>query len=283
MDVIKIKNPKGDQLPHQLIALYETFKNIEPRIAINFDFSEVNFFNPLLLLAICSYIEDTDSQYTNLNNNISSYLSAVSFPKGIDSISEFEKELQSFKRYTPISKLNREKGIDRERLESMFATLVHKIVGTIPGARNAIYYPITELVTNIFDHSKTDRGYIFGQYYPNKNCLDICIIDRGRGLANTYKEEKSLDVSDNEAIKEVMRGHSTKINKERGYGVRTSKRVVCDCLGGEFTIISGSSALLSTKKGENLVNLPGFNWPGVIVAYRIPKPAGTIDISKYLE
>lgn len=146
-----------------------------------------------------------------------------------------------------------------------------------------IYYPIGELVANIFDHSKVDEGFIFGQFYPAMNTLDICIVDRGRGLAKAYQQEKGLSLSDGDVITEVMRGNSTKHDKERGYGIRTSKQVVCKALGGEFVFISGSAALISTKDRERLVALPDFYWDGVVIAYSIPIPEHPVDISPYLE
>ena len=68
--------------------------------------------------------------------------------------------------------------------------MVYKILGSISGAQNAVHYPITEIVTNIFDHSQQDQGFIFGQFYPKKNYLDICIVDCGRGLSKAYADEK---------------------------------------------------------------------------------------------
>ena len=166
-------------------------------------------------------------------------------------------------------------------MESLFSQMIYKILGSVPGAQNAVHYPITEIVTNIFDHSKQDMGFIFGQFYPKKSYLDICIVDCGRGLAKVYADEKDLKLSDSDAIIEVFKGHSTKPSTERGYGVRTSKRVVCECLGGEFVLLSGSSASIAKGKKAKIVDLPGFFWQGVIVAYRIPKPAGAVDISPY--
>lgn len=58
---------------------------------------------------------------------------------------------------------------------------------------------------------------------------------------------------------------------------------MCEALGGEFTLISGSAALLASKDKERLVSLPNFNWQGVIIAYKIPRPKTSIDISPYLE
>lgn len=161
--------------------------------------------------------------------------------------------------------------------------MVYKIIGSVPGVQNAVYYPISELMANIFEHSLQDFGFIFGQFYPKKNYLDICIVDCGRGLKMTYRQERGLEVSDEEAIIEAMKGCSTKPDKERGYGLRTSKGVVCECLGGEFILISGSAALISRQKSERLVSLPKFYWQGVIVSYRMPKPKSPVDISSYLE
>ena len=153
----------------------------------------------------------------------------------------------------------------------------------LSGTRSAIYYPITELVTNIFEHSKDDTGFILGQYYPKKEYLDICIVDTGRGLAQAYKDEEDLILTDSQAIEEVLKGRSTKPEADRGYGVWTSKKVVCEGLGGSFIILSGESALVSSQSGEKLVSLPDFYWQGVMVAYRIPKPKGGVDISGFLE
>ena len=158
------------------------------------------------------------------------------------------------------------------------------MLGSIPGAQNAVCYPIAELVTNIFEHSKKDTGFIFGQFYPNKNYLDICIVDCGRGFSGAYREEKGLKLSDSSAISEVMKGNSVKPEKERGYGIWTSKRIICDALdGGGFIMISGSAGLISENKRENLVSFPNFYWQGVIIAYRIPVPRGPVDISSFIE
>jgi len=284
MQKIIVKSPRGNSLASQLVSLYNSFKDLsfnEPR---NFDLSNIDWFFPLLVLPLCAHINCFKSQFSkNENNPNHSYLDTVSFPLGVDSVSVFQQQVQAHKTFIPISVLKREKGPDRERLESIFSMIVYKTLGSVPGAQNAVHYPITELVTNIFDHSKQDRGFIFAQFYPKKNYLDICIVDCGRGLSKAYEEEKSLKLSDADSIVEVLKGHSTKPSVERGYGVRTSKRVVCECLGGEFVLLSGAAALVVNERQERMVELPGFFWQGVIVAYRIPKPAGPIDISPYLE
>lgn len=284
MEKIIIAKPKGSSLLAQLVSLYQSFKGwkfSEPR---NFDVSNIDWFSPLLILPLVAHINCHNSEFTKDENMvIHSYLDTIRFPNGVDSVSIFEQQIQSYKNYIPISVLKKEKGAERERLESLFSMMVYKVLGSVPGAQNAVHYPITELVTNIFDHSQQNKGFIFGQFYPKKNYLDICIVDCGRGLSKTYEEAKGIKLSDSESIVEVLKGHSTKQSLERGYGVRTSKQVVCDCLGGEFILLSGSAALVADKNDNKVVDLPDFNWQGVVAAYRIPKPTGSIDITPYLE
>lgn len=282
MNIVKIPKLTNTTLVAQLASLYHTLKGVKTKETIEFDFSDLNFICPLLILPLCAYINESESKTTGTGKH-TSYLSAIKFPDGISTVSSFQQQLQFAKNFVPISILKKDYGADRERLETQFATMVNKIIGSIPGAQSAIYHPITELVTNIFDHSQKNQGYIFGQYYPNKKFLDICIVDCGRGLSRVYKEEKGLKLNDEEAIIEVMKGNSTKPGKERGFGVRTSKSVVCEALGGEFILISGDTALISDKGQERMVTLPDFYWQGVVISYRIPQPSGAIDIYPYLE
>lgn len=188
------------------------------------------------------------------------------------------------KSFIPISFLSKSTDIrDRALLESCFEELIYKTVGEISGSKNALFYPLTELIANIFQHSKRDEGWLFGQIYPKKKFLDLCIIDRGRGLKKAYKEELNIDITDAKAIEEAMRGVSIKPDHERGYGIRTSKKLVCEGMEGSFMLLSGRAALLAESKDQNLVNMDNFNWKGVIITYRIPFPSGEIDITPYIE
>lgn len=284
MKNIPIFDPKNDNLIQQFGTLYSIFKNVKKDEEIHFDLSKTHWLCPIIVLPITAYIAKTNSTFTQSENQTTeAYLDTIHFPKGINSVSEFEKYVHVTKTYVPISILERDNGTERENLESIFSSLTYRLLGSIPGAQNAVYYPIAELVTNIFEHSKDDVGFIFGQYYPKKEYLDICIVDTGRGLAHAYKEESSLELTDGQAIEEVLKGRSTKSQQERGYGIRTSKKVVCEGLDGNFIIASGTSALVASRSSEKLVSLPDFYWQGVIVAYRIPKPKGSIDISGFLE
>ncbi|OFZ26163.1 MAG: hypothetical protein A3D92_17460, partial [Bacteroidetes bacterium RIFCSPHIGHO2_02_FULL_44_7] len=280
MRTVVIRKPKNNSLVAQLIALDEAFAGAQSSEELQFDLSALNFCFPLLILPISAYINDARSGFVvSRDCQIKSYLDTVGFPGGIDSVTEFNAKIQADKTYVPISRLKRDRGVERERLETQFLKKIEQVVSDVPVATNALCYPVTELVGNIFEHSKKDEGYIFAQFYPKVNSLDICIVDCGRGLARAYKDEKGLNLTDEQAIAEALKGNSTKSNIERGYGVRTSKRVVCEGLGGEFVMVSGSSAFVAKNGDQFAADLQNINWRGVIIAYRIPRPTGSIDIS----
>ncbi len=284
MEKIVIPKPKNDSLLAQLESLYKTFEGIKSRKNLIFDLSLIDWACPLLILPISAYVNSTQSSCEIEGSPVKSYLEKIVFPKGVDSLSLFQRKVQRYKSFIPISVLKKEAGASRERLESLFSEKIYETLGNVSGARNAVCYPIAELVTNIFEHSKKDTGFIFGQFYPTKGYLDICIVDYGRGFARAYKEEKGVELSDSEAISEAMKGNSVKPEKERGYGIWTSKKIICNVLnGGGFILISGSSGLIAKKQEEKLTSFPEFYWQGTIIAYRIPKPSGALDISPFLE
>ncbi|PIR72335.1 MAG: hypothetical protein COU42_01570 [Candidatus Nealsonbacteria bacterium CG10_big_fil_rev_8_21_14_0_10_36_24] len=218
MEKIIIPKPKNDSLVAQLESLYKTFINAQSKENLNFDLSLLDWVCPLLILPVSAYINNTRSNCEINYSPIKSYLERISFPEGVDSISLFQQQVQKHKSFIPISVLRKEAGTSREKLEALFAEKICETLGNVSGAQNAVCYPIAELVTNIFEHSKKDVGFIFGQFYPTKNYLDICIVDCGRGFAAMYKEEKGLKLSDIDAISEFLLAR-------RGYRIQDTETI----------------------------------------------------------
>lgn len=281
MKELIIEQPKGDRIVDQLASAYYALKQLDKDEKAKFDLSKLKFVSPLLVSMLAIYINDTESDcILPKDEAVNSYLNTIAFPKGLTSISN----IQHLKNYLPLSLIQKTSDIiKKEEIISCFVNLIDKLIGKIPNTQNAVFQPIFELVSNIFEHSKRDFGMILGQTFPKKGCLEICIIDRGRGLAASYKQEMNLIYTDEEALKQSMLGKSTKRDKERGFGVRTSKNIVCEALGGEFMMLSGNATLISTQNSDRTVILPNFYWQGVIISYRIPFPKQAINIYPYLE
>lgn len=276
---VVVKRPAGEDLPHQLVALYQTLKGVDSNETVEFDFSQLTRLYPMLTLPLAAYETTTGSKHQIFSDSVSNYADAIRYPGGVNNVSELERS----KTYIPISVVERENPAVHTKLEWSFLRLVSDTILAAPGTLDAIFYPITELVTNIFDHSRSNRGWLLAQWYPTKDFLDLCIVDRGCGLAAAYKEELGQSLRDEDAIKRALRGVSTKKLKERGYGLRTSRNVVCRALGGSFVLMSGSAAYLSEGDDARITRLNNFSWQGVIIAYRMSKPAKSIDVYPYLE
>jgi len=164
MKKVGVAVPQGESLQDQLYSIYLTFKEADGKI--EFDLSGVKWLFPLLILPMASYIQDTESNFVSPGDpDVSSYLKTVGFPAGIDSISEVQKE----RSYIPLIVLR--KNQERERLENVFVDMVYRVLKPAADEKNAISYPITELVENIFEHSKEEKGYLFAQHYPKKGSL----------------------------------------------------------------------------------------------------------------
>ena len=157
-----------------------------------------------------------------------------------------------------------------------------------PNVATGIKYLIGENVDNITQHSKSERGYIFAQAYPNKQYLDICIADNGITLLGSYKENNDQDIiTDLEAIQAANRGISTKNRPEaenRGYGIITSKKMLITGLNGCFAMISGGSMFIYNQNVNKFIDLPqGLKCPGTIVAMRVPYCNSDFNYINYVE
>lgn len=278
--MIKIIDPPSDTLKDQLKAFYRAFRGQHLDSSVVLDLSSCQFARPITLLAACACIKDYScSIQKSVSNKVRDYFGKVHFPNGITKAEEV-----SISDYNaPIGYITRSDIEKREALENKFYQLIERWAGDITGISNALRYPISELVENIFEHSQKDYGWIFAQHYPKKKMLEICILDSGRGIASSYHQIKKTDVGSKNAIEMALQGKSTKLSETgRGWGLYTSKEIVNKKLRGEFLLITGNAALYSNPNEQLLIELPEFNWQGVIISYQIPYPKAPIDISDLL-
>ena len=70
-----------------------------------------------------------------------------------------------------------------------------------PEQVNPIKYVVSELVRNVFEHSKSNDGAIVtAQYYKKSNTIRIGVADNGIGIGNAIKKSYNIE-SDTDAIK----------------------------------------------------------------------------------
>jgi len=154
---------------------------------------------------------------------------------------------------------------------------------------SGVSYLIDEAVNNITDHSRTDRGYLFTQFYPKKEYLDLCIADTGISILGSYEAVGRTDITSHEqAIQAALSGDSTKDDPNRGFGIRTSRRMLVKGLGGRYFLLSGNSFMFSYPGVNETIKVlppvPGISWPGTYLALRIPVQKNVkFQINDYLE
>ena len=208
-----------------------------------------------------------------------SYLEAIRFPHGLSgSIESLENRnalaLCAKRPFTPLVKFAADLRPNMEReelLQSIENELVNKC--QLEGATvGAMKYILSEITGNIMYHAGRGTGFMVGQYNVNDRYLDIAIADTGRGLRQTYLESGTQEPkSDLEALDLALAGHSAKAERHRGFGIRTSRKVVVQGLGGWFLLWSGSAMIFDNASGAQLVELvDGTALPGCFFAIRIP-------------
>lgn len=296
-ETLKIKVPEyfsdnfGSSFKGVLNVIHQI--NNQPIIKkIEIDFSDNHFLMPFYigpLACILRNMRDNASVEITIKGN-NSYLSTIQFLNDY-SINKKQWNLSEFKqkRYIPIihfpTMFNTE--VNRTNILEGINQILKIQLGLPISILQAFYYFIDELTQNIVEHSNTNFGTIFCQYYPDKNFLYLCICDMGGGILQSYQRSKKFHPKDNsEALKFALSGKSTKdIPESMGFGVSTTKKMLVDGLKGNFLIYSGNSFFIQTNTKEDLIELTEDKfYQGCIVNLRIPTfNLSNFDYIKFVE
>jgi len=300
---IKIPERFSDNFGEPLKFLFEVLikLNKEQPLEVLFDFSESRFVPAFLvggIIAIENNLKETGTKvFFSFGEQppSGSYFSAIHFSTGFDftgmlpeTMNKKMEEYQS-KTYIPLilfptSKAKEDSSL-RENVLSAINSILKKQLNLKGDLLEAIYYLIDELTNNISDHSGSSKGILFAQVYPSKNYMDVCIVDYGKGIRNTYLESgKASPESDEEAIEMAINGKSTKdLPESRGFGISTSRKMLTNGLKGKFFLCSGKAMFYQNFEKQEIVTLPDFaDFKGCIVALRIPIiPNSEFEFYKY--
>lgn len=162
--MIVAQQPRSDSLASQLVSLVATLEGA-PQSKGTIDLSQITWAYPLLVLPLSIYIHETASTVLSCQPQVKSYLKTVRFPHGVTAVKDL---LQIQRNYIPISRLIAADLEGKEKLSTQFDKMIFGVLSAVPGSENAIYYPISELITNIFEHSRKDEGWIFAQNIQRK-------------------------------------------------------------------------------------------------------------------
>ena len=268
--------------------------------SVVWDFSNVSFLHPCFLapLAIYRVTSGRDIRCVNPSITVGSYLDSIYFNDPLQfksNSSEIIKGILSgytSKNYTPVCSFSM-----TDENKDAFGTIIKDVIvrqtqlpkqGVTP-----ISYFIGELLDNIYEHSESNRGFIFSQYLKREGMIYLCIADEGITVYNSYKKANvyldEIEGDEAVALSLANEGCSTKERphaETRGYGIPTSKKMLVEGMGGAFFMLSGGAFHRYGNKGENdFVNLGNiFRWNGTIILLKIPTTMPeNFNYTKYLD
>ncbi|MBB6715959.1 hypothetical protein [Clostridium gasigenes] len=151
--------------------------------------------------------------------------------------------------------------------------------------KNKLIYCISEIIRNVYEHSKSNLLCFAGQYWPTKDLVEIAILDEGEGIASTLKRNKKFLIkSDKQALRLSLKpgvtrsiNSNTKNNNDvyinQGFGLYMTSKI-CEN-GGNFTICSGNHCL--TVQNNDIINNK-CSFEGTAIRLRL-KPSRLLDIN----
>lgn len=261
---------------------------------VTIDFTDTQFISPVFALSLIVYLARCGKQVSITNTQ--DYLNLINLhTAGIkpDQMRQTEflatLERYSSKTYIPIIDFAASRNNDaKEAISSVAENIIIRQLNIQPNVANGLKYMVEETLDNITEHSESERGYIFAQAYPKKGYLDICMADTGVTLLGSYEKLPDNEIADDlEAIKAANRGISSKNlpdAENRGFGIKTSKQMLIDGLGGQYLMISGACMYIKSPGFDSFYMMPeGLRWNGTIVALRIPYNSATFNYINYIE
>ena len=236
------------------------------------DLQNVDFIYPTTLLPLGNLILQNNSRYTPPNDQL--------VARYITTILENPSPSGGTGTYVPIVQLSQNQEESRQSLERVYD--IQRQDETLLGNAEAFTYVVGELIDNIYQHSQFTRALIMGQKYPAKGYVDLSFFDNGITIPVTF-EKTGLKFKPHEAIAEAINGAST-VHRDRGFGLRTCTTICINGLEGQLLVVSGLGAVYSSKDENRLYSLSNrYSLNGTLITLRVPLPAPSIDIYRYIE
>lgn len=236
------------------------------------DLSWETFFPPTFALPLAVLLESNRSapRILPMNEDARSYLATILQTK---------VEARHTNSYLPVVRLPSDENESDKVLSYVYE--VQKNEMSAFGGEMAFKYVVSELVDNIYQHSKFKIAFLSAQRYPKLGYVELSFIDDGITIQGSYRAHK-MRFQPQEAIVKALSGLSTK-SAERGWGLRTSIRIFREGLKGQILIVSGQGAVYLDGKKEALYKLSReHKMNGTLVSLRVPYPSPIVDIYQYI-
>ena len=197
-----------------------------------------------------------------IDKNVKRYLSLI-----------IDGRLEEGKSYIPI--------LQREEFTEGDTSKIYNLVSDKCNTndKDTFMYFISELTTNIVEHSLCSNSLFMAQQYPKKRFTELAFFDNGITIPGSLRETgKWKDISDQQLIVNAVYGLSSKPESDRGRGLGSSINVITKLLKGEIFIASGEGTFYTNKEvGDNKYSSYTLNKEhrlnGTLISIRLPFPA----------
>lgn len=283
--IVKIPNVAEEvRIGYSFNYLVRVIAETEAAEAVQWDFTGVTFLHPFFLapLSIYKNTSGKNIECINIPLRIQSYLNSICFDRmlhfGSEKREDVEAVIQKYtdKTYLPLCSFAMTDA-NKDTFGSIIQSVLTKQAGIGRGG-SSLSYLISELLDNIYEHSRSSNGYVFSQYLEREGVIDLCIADRGITIAGSFQQaglyQDEIDGSETEALKLANEGYSTKNRPEaenRGYGISTSKEMLVVGMKGAFFMLSGGAFHRYENGANDYIDLRNlFRWQGTVILMRIP-------------
>lgn len=261
--------------PPDLVLSYRNFCRIKEECFKQkcIDLGKERWFFPTTLLPLGDLILDKKCTFTYnppSDKYVSDYLKIM-----LDSPSTYPQI--GSKTYVPMTKLSKED--PKKGADALYAIYPKNNNWTSYGGRDTYMMLIEELTDNVYEHSDFTTSMVMAQRYNKLGFVELCVFDNGISIRGSYKKKLNLELDGLTAIKEALKGVSTKGGFTRGYGLHTTYNIAVNGLKGEIMIVSSDGMLyhnFSEALGYNL-NSDFLKLDGTLISIRFPIQKKEVD------
>jgi len=247
-------------------------------------FAEGYFATPSQTVALACLLNRPETPFRLHAPSLTSYQQQMGVPNGIP-LADFHATDYPNKNYSPLLRLPPLDASFQEVFNHLGACMER--LGIRSDIRKAVTYLVSESVDNITQHAEATNGWLQFQFYPEMETLVIALADDGRGIRAGYQANGFDDVhTDVDALQKAVNGQSTKIKDEgRGYGIRTTRRMLHEGLQGLHLIWSGNALASPDAQTQQdaVFSFSGNGFPGTLVAMRVRITAEHFQFYSFLE
>lgn len=266
-----------DDLHLMIEQMHKILTSRDPDAALlrlRIDFQNDNFVNPTILALLAAFVEklrrrhDVQVKCINMHDDNIDYISRMDFFSEVRfDYEEYFTRREGTGRFIPITRITAE---NRHHLTDELTHIIRTRWGAIhPSVVASLDWTICEIFDNIFNHSQTKiDGFVVAQYYPNKDRIDMVVIDGGIGIPRRLKQRAEYSELTGPEALELCVEKDVTVDPEtnKGAGLFYTKRIVEE--NGGMLIINSSGAQVQVNRARKRAT-KGPKWTGTIVRLRI--------------